>query len=134
MKSDYNRKFLADSIVFLTCNNLLSFILIVLLRYGIPYQLSFKVNIDNITHGILLHVKFSINISSKFQEASTRKIEHFVSQKRGFQMLYGDTYVTLEEFRRMFDHTVYDKLRNSLPYCKEAFPEIYGKVNKSVRV
>lgn len=48
-------------------------------------------------------------------------------------MLYADTYTTLEEFRQMFDHTLYDKLRKSLPYCTEAFPEIYGKVNKNVR-
>ncbi|KOB78329.1 24-dehydrocholesterol reductase, partial [Operophtera brumata] len=38
-----------------------------------------------------------------------------------------------EEFREMFDHTLYDRVRDSLPYCKQAFPEIYGKVNKSAR-
>ncbi|CAG9569945.1 unnamed protein product [Danaus chrysippus] len=65
--------------------------------------------------------------------SSTRKIEQFVAKKRGFQMLYADTYTTLDEFRQMFDHTLYDKQRNSLTYCKEAFPEIYGKVNRSVR-
>ncbi|XP_072945886.1 delta(24)-sterol reductase-like [Epargyreus clarus] len=65
--------------------------------------------------------------------SSTRRIEDFVVQKRGFQMLYADTYTTREEFRQMFDHTLYDKLRDTLPYCKDAFPEIYGKVNRSVR-
>ncbi|XP_050357125.1 delta(24)-sterol reductase-like [Nymphalis io] len=65
--------------------------------------------------------------------SSTRRIEQFVTQKRGFQMLYADTYTTREEFRQMFDHTLYDKMRNTLPYCKEAFPEIYGKVNRLVR-
>ncbi|KAH9634746.1 hypothetical protein HF086_017529 [Spodoptera exigua] len=64
---------------------------------------------------------------------STRRIEAFVSKHDGFQMLYADTYTTLEEFRAMFDHTLYDKVRDSLPYCKDAFPEIYGKVNRSVR-
>ncbi|CAH2099145.1 unnamed protein product [Euphydryas editha] len=66
-------------------------------------------------------------------EPSTRRIEQFVTKKHGFQMLYADTYTTRDEFRKMFDHTLYDKLRNSLPYCKEAFPEIYGKVNRHVR-
>ncbi|XP_026486819.2 delta(24)-sterol reductase-like [Vanessa tameamea] len=66
-------------------------------------------------------------------ESSTRRIEQFVTQKRGFQMLYADTYTTREEFRRMFDHTLYDKMRSTLPHCKEAFPEIYGKVNRLVR-
>ncbi|CAK1546684.1 unnamed protein product [Leptosia nina] len=65
--------------------------------------------------------------------SSTRSIESFVTQERGFQMLYADTYTTEEEFRQMFDHTLYDKLRNTLPYCKDAFPDIYGKVNRSIR-
>ncbi|XP_035456981.2 delta(24)-sterol reductase-like [Spodoptera frugiperda] len=64
---------------------------------------------------------------------STRRIEAFVSKHDGFQMLYADTYTTREEFRAMFDHTLYDKVRDSLPYCKDAFPEIYGKVNRNVR-
>ncbi|XP_049881861.1 delta(24)-sterol reductase-like [Pectinophora gossypiella] len=66
-------------------------------------------------------------------ESSTRRVEDFVSKNDGFQMLYADTYTTKEEFRRMFDHTLYDKVRESLTYCKEAFPEIYGKVNRDVR-
>ncbi|GBP61763.1 hypothetical protein EVAR_96007_1 [Eumeta japonica] len=64
---------------------------------------------------------------------STRRVEAFVTKKKGFQMLYADTYTTLEEFRAMFDHALYDKVRQTLPYCTEAFPEIYGKVNRSVR-
>ncbi|XP_053619182.1 delta(24)-sterol reductase-like isoform X2 [Plodia interpunctella] len=64
---------------------------------------------------------------------STRRIEQFVAEHRGFQMLYADTYTTREEFRSMFDHTLYDKVRDSLPHCKEAFPEVYGKVNRNVR-
>ncbi|XP_026317233.1 delta(24)-sterol reductase-like [Hyposmocoma kahamanoa] len=64
---------------------------------------------------------------------STRRIEKFVTANQGFQMLYADTYTTRDEFRQMFDHTLYDKVRDRLPYCKEAFPEIYGKVNRSVR-
>ncbi|KAL4712585.1 hypothetical protein ACJJTC_007601 [Scirpophaga incertulas] len=65
---------------------------------------------------------------------STRRIEQFVTQLQGFQMLYADTYTTREEFRAMFDHTLYDAVRDTLPYCKDAFPEIYGKVNKNVRL
>ncbi|KAJ8705262.1 hypothetical protein PYW07_011089 [Mythimna separata] len=65
--------------------------------------------------------------------SSTRAIEAFVSQHDGFQMLYADTYTTHDEFRRMFDHTLYDRVRDALPHCKEAFPEIYGKVNRNVR-
>ncbi|XP_038219324.1 delta(24)-sterol reductase-like [Zerene cesonia] len=65
--------------------------------------------------------------------SSTRRIENFVTQQKGYQMLYADTYTTRDEFREMFDHTLYDKMRDTLPYCKDAFPEIYGKVNRNVR-
>lgn len=48
-------------------------------------------------------------------------------------MLYADTYTTKEEFRKMFDHTLYDKLREKYD-CKAAFPEVYDKVSKSARI
>ena len=47
-------------------------------------------------------------------------------------MLYADTYMTREEFREMFDHSLYDKLRKDLK-CFGAFPEVYDKINKSAR-
>lgn len=34
----------------------------------------------------------------------------------------------------MFDHSLYDKLRDSIPNCKAAFPEVYDKVSKSARI
>lgn len=49
-----------------------------------------------------------------------------------FQMLYADTYLTEEDFRKMFDHSLYDKMRKKLD-CELAFPEVYGKVNRKVR-
>ncbi|CAH0562714.1 unnamed protein product [Brassicogethes aeneus] len=63
---------------------------------------------------------------------TTRRIEKFVSDKSGFQMLYADTYTTREEFRKMFDHTLYDKLRTKFQ-CQQAFPEVYDKVSKEAR-
>ncbi|XP_033219079.1 delta(24)-sterol reductase-like [Belonocnema kinseyi] len=62
----------------------------------------------------------------------TREIEDFVHSVKGYQMLYADTYRTKEEFEAMFDHTLYKKMREKLQ-CKNAFPDVYGKVNKSVR-
>lgn len=47
-------------------------------------------------------------------------------------MLYADTYMSREEFRAMFDHKLYDNLREKLD-CKLAFPEVYDKVKKSAR-
>ncbi|XP_043467652.1 delta(24)-sterol reductase-like [Leptopilina heterotoma] len=63
---------------------------------------------------------------------STRELEDYVQSIQGHQMLYADTYRTKEEFEKMFDHTLYRKLREKFQ-CKHAFPEVYGKVNKSVR-
>ncbi|CAL8134552.1 unnamed protein product [Orchesella dallaii] len=65
-------------------------------------------------------------------EATTRRIEKFVRDSCGFQMLYADTYMTREEFKKMFDHQLYDKMRNKYQ-CSEAFPEVYDKVNRAAR-
>ncbi|KAK9871159.1 hypothetical protein WA026_011440 [Henosepilachna vigintioctopunctata] len=63
---------------------------------------------------------------------TTRRIEKFVMDLNGFQMLYADIYTTKEEFRKMFDHTLYDELRDKLK-CNDAFPEVYDKVSKEAR-
>jgi len=47
-------------------------------------------------------------------------------------MLYADTYLSEEDFRKMFDHSLYDTMRQQLQ-CEKAFPDIYGKVNRRVR-
>lgn len=49
-----------------------------------------------------------------------------------FQMLYADSYLTREEFYEMFDHSLYNKMREKLS-CQGAFPEVYDKVNRKVR-
>ena len=63
-------------------------------------------------------------------------------------MMYADSYMTRDEFRAMFDHTLYDRydplngkskstfflfrVREKLG-CKGNFPEVYDKVNKKAR-
>lgn len=64
---------------------------------------------------------------------TTRDIEEFVRKVKGYQMLYADTYATRSEFRQMFDHCLYDKVRDRLQ-CKTAFPEVYDKVKKAARL
>ncbi|XP_071799602.1 delta(24)-sterol reductase-like [Asterias amurensis] len=64
---------------------------------------------------------------------TTRRLEEFVRSVNGFQMLYADTHMTREEFREMFDHSLYDKLRAKLN-CKQAFPEVYDKISRAVRI
>eukprot|EP00656_Telonema_subtile_P050478 TRINITY_DN6545_c0_g1_i4.p1 TRINITY_DN6545_c0_g1~~TRINITY_DN6545_c0_g1_i4.p1 ORF type:complete len:153 (+),score=22.71 TRINITY_DN6545_c0_g1_i4:863-1321(+) len=57
-----------------------------------------------------------------------RAVEEFVRRNHGFQMLYADTYMSEEEFREMFDHSLYDSLRSDA--MKAAFPDVYSKVCK----
>lgn len=71
--------------------------------------------------------------ASGFQAVqATKNLEAYVKKVKGFQMLYADTYLTEEDFREMFDHSLYDKMRKELK-CENAFPEVYGKVNRKVR-
>ena len=49
-----------------------------------------------------------------------------------FQMLYGDTYMTRDEFHDMFDHKLYNRMRKTLE-CEKVFPEVYDKVCKAAR-
>lgn len=63
---------------------------------------------------------------------TTRLLEDLVADCNGFQMLYADCYRTRDEFRQMFDHTLYDRMRKELS-CEAAFPEVYDKINKNVR-
>ncbi len=58
---------------------------------------------------------------------STRAVEDFVRKVEGFQMLYADMYQDRAEFRSMFHHDLYDRLRHKLDAAK-AFPEVYDKV------
>ena len=61
-------------------------------------------------------------------------LEKFVMDHHGYQALYAKTTLSREEFRSMFDHSGYDKLREQLPYCKQAFDEVYDKVSSKGRV
>ncbi len=63
---------------------------------------------------------------------TTRRIESFVQDKRGFQMLYADSYLTREEFEAMYDLTLYREMRARYA-CDGAFPEVYNKICKKAR-
>lgn len=63
-----------------------------------------------------------------------RKAEDFVRAKKGYQMMYADSFMSREEFREMFDHGKYDELRRKMDRCLQAFPEVYDKVSKAARV
>ncbi len=60
-------------------------------------------------------------------------LEKFVLEHNGYQALYARTAMSREEFRRMFDHRAYDLLREQLPFCRQAFDEVYDKVSSKGR-
>lgn len=61
--------------------------------------------------------------------ATSKKMEKFVASVHGFQMLYATSYQEREEFRQMFDHTLYDKMKAVYDPDND-FPQIYDKVCK----
>jgi len=64
--------------------------------------------------------------------ATVAKIESFVIEHHGFQLLYADSYLTRDNFQKMFDHTLHKQLRKKYD-CEDAFDEIYDKVSRAAR-
>lgn len=63
-----------------------------------------------------------------------RNCEQFVIENAGYQAMYAKTLLSHEDFRKMFDHSYYDILREKLPMVKNAFPEMYHKLSNKARV
>lgn len=63
----------------------------------------------------------------------TRAIEEKCREWNGFQMLYADTFMTREEFHAMFNHSLYNSVRQKYGLDKY-LPEVYDKVNKNARI
>ncbi|KAI6179109.1 FAD-binding PCMH-type domain-containing protein [Aphelenchoides besseyi] len=83
---------------------------------------------------IFIDVGIYGNAERKHYDAreSTRKLEKFVRDAQGAQMLYADTYMNAAEFWTMFDSTLYDWLRIQYD-CKTAFPDVFEKVCREAR-
>ena len=74
-------------------------------------------------------------LKANFDNASALPLlEKFVIDHHGYQALYAKTTLSREDFRTMFDHSDYDQLRERLPFCKQAFDEVYDKVSSKGRV
>lgn len=61
-------------------------------------------------------------------------LEKFVIDHHGYQALYAKTTLSRKDFRTMFDHSGYDWLRKQLPFCMQAFDEVYDKVSSKGKV
>jgi len=62
--------------------------------------------------------------------STLKKLEQFVIDHSGYQALYARTLMSEDQFRQMFDHELYDKLREQIPFVKKAFDDVYTKVAK----
>ena len=61
------------------------------------------------------------------------KVESFVlKEAKGFQALYADSLLSRKDFHHMFDHRLYNQVRQKYQ-MDESFPEIYDKVTLSAR-
>jgi delta24-sterol reductase len=59
---------------------------------------------------------------------ATRAVVESLSKVGGFQMLYGDVFLTRDEFEIMFPHAKYKQLRDKYG-ATQAFREVYDKMN-----
>mmetsp|Transcript_16176 Transcript_16176/g.18909 ORF Transcript_16176/g.18909 Transcript_16176/m.18909 type:complete len:185 (-) Transcript_16176:1327-1881(-) len=64
---------------------------------------------------------------------SIREWESFVRSVGGFQHTYCDSMQTEEEFREMFDHSLWEKMREKYE-CNTAFNTVYEKTRPEVDV
>lgn len=65
--------------------------------------------------------------------AAMRKMEKFTADVGGYPFLYADTFMTREEFERMFDLTAYEQVRHK--YSAEgAFPHLHDKIKPEIDV
>jgi delta24-sterol reductase len=62
-----------------------------------------------------------------------RRMEEFTQSVGGYPFLYADTFMTREEFERMFDLTLYRKVRAKYG-ADGAFPDLYDKIKPEVDV
>ena len=59
--------------------------------------------------------------------SAARRLERFVCERGGYQMLYADICMTRAEFENMFEHRLYRDVRRKYA-ADNAFPEVYDKV------
>jgi delta24-sterol reductase len=61
--------------------------------------------------------------------AHSKKVEQYVLNVHGFQMLYATSYLNRDEFREMFDHKHHDAMKRQYD-PSGAFPEVFEKTCK----
>jgi len=63
----------------------------------------------------------------RLQRDGVRRMEQFLLEHRGYQALYSVTQMSADEFRRMFDCTLYDQVRDRYG-LEDVFMDVYENV------
>mmetsp|Transcript_11332 Transcript_11332/g.29706 ORF Transcript_11332/g.29706 Transcript_11332/m.29706 type:complete len:181 (-) Transcript_11332:415-957(-) len=66
-------------------------------------------------------------------EPALLRMEEWTRKIGGYQCFYTDFLLTRDEYKEMFDHKQYDKMRKKTG-ADEAFPEVYDKVRPELKV
>jgi len=87
------------------------------------------------TVGDIIHIDLGVYGHSPLnnymgRDETLRVFEKFTLEHNGAQALYAETLLTYEEFSKMFCRKLYNKVRDRLPYCNQAFPTVYQKVSR----
>ena len=62
-----------------------------------------------------------------------RKMEKFICDNNGYSFLYADTFMTATEFSKMFDLSLYEKVRERY-HLQSAFPHLYTKTRSEIDI
>ncbi|XP_022165328.1 delta(24)-sterol reductase-like isoform X3 [Myzus persicae] len=94
--------------------------------YGLVHS---HASVDNMYIDIGLYGEPNV---SNYNSGIAKDLELFVLKLKGFKMMYVGTHLNRNEFKKMFNHCLYQSVRMQLN-CEYNFPEVYDKVNKKVR-
>lgn len=62
-----------------------------------------------------------------------RAMEKFIRDAGGYSFLYADVFLDAEEFREMFDLSLYERVRKKYK-ADGAFPHLYDKIKPEIDV
>lgn len=60
------------------------------------------------------------------------ELEQFVIENKGYQALYARSMLSESDFRKMFDHRLYDIMQDQLKDARDAFGSVYEKMSGRV--
>eukprot|EP00472_Partenskyella_glossopodia_P008625 CAMPEP_0197517314 /NCGR_PEP_ID=MMETSP1318-20131121/2303_1 /TAXON_ID=552666 /ORGANISM="Partenskyella glossopodia, Strain RCC365" /LENGTH=573 /DNA_ID=CAMNT_0043066771 /DNA_START=60 /DNA_END=1781 /DNA_ORIENTATION=- len=92
---------------------------------AIPEGKNYGQFVDIGAYGVPRNIKQSKPWNAK---KMVREMEHWTREKGGWQALYTDIFCTENELRKMFNHTLLDKVRGKFDCCS-AFGSVYSKVS-----